>query len=100
MNSETRVAILGAGGRMGRALIQILAETEGARLSAALEYEGNPLIGHDAGIAAGLAANGVSIGSDIGAAFAAADVAIDFSSPQATCKHAKAAAERGVPLVV
>jgi 4-hydroxy-tetrahydrodipicolinate reductase len=100
MESDARIAILGAGGRMGRTLIQALADTEGAALAAAVEYAGNPLIGQDASILAGLPTKGIAIVDDAGDALARSDVAIDFSSPQAAVRHAKLAAERGVPLVV
>lgn len=100
MSNKTRIAILGAGGRMGRALIQALADIEGAALGAALEHVGSPLLGQDATALAGLPPRGIQIGPDATAALSACDVAIDFSSPQATVQHAKLAAERGIPLVV
>jgi 4-hydroxy-tetrahydrodipicolinate reductase len=100
MAERARVAILGAGGRMGRALIQALAASERATLTAALEHSGNTLIGQDAAIIAGLAASGVPISDDLAAALAQCDVAIDFSTPKATVEHAKLAAEKGIPLVV
>ena len=54
MAGVVKIAILGAGGRMGRALIQAVAATDGAALSAAVEHAGNPLIGQDAAVLAGL----------------------------------------------
>ncbi|EJS89035.1 dihydrodipicolinate reductase, partial [Pasteurella multocida subsp. multocida str. Anand1_buffalo] len=44
-----RVAIVGAGGRMGRQLIQAVSETEGVVLGAAFERQGSSLLGADAG---------------------------------------------------
>jgi 4-hydroxy-tetrahydrodipicolinate reductase len=41
MAGPTKIAILGAGGRMGRALIQTVLATEGAALTAAIEQAGN-----------------------------------------------------------
>src|SRR5262249_18498642 len=63
-------------------------------------YVGNPVIGQDSGMIAGLPPNGIAITADAAAALSACDVAIDFSSPLATCKHAKHAADRGISLVV
>jgi 4-hydroxy-tetrahydrodipicolinate reductase len=93
------IAILGAGGRMGRALIRAISETEGAMLSAAIEYEGSPLIGQDAAVLAGLPAGGIAIGKDSAAGIAASVVAIEFSTPAATVKHAELAAQAGVAYI-
>jgi 4-hydroxy-tetrahydrodipicolinate reductase len=99
MSDRINVGIFGAGGRMGRALIRALGEMPGAALSAAVEREGSPLIGQDAALLAGLSAGGILIGTDPAAGIAASAVAIEFSSPAATVKHAKLAAERGVAYV-
>lgn len=51
--AQIRVAIAGAGGRMGRQLIQAAMAMEGVQLGAALEREGSSLLGSDAGELAG-----------------------------------------------
>ncbi|MGQ7114220.1 hypothetical protein ACUOFC_49925, partial [Escherichia sp. TWPC-MK] len=48
-DANIRVAIAGAGGRMGRQLIQAALALEGVQLGAALEREGSSLLGSDAG---------------------------------------------------
>jgi dihydrodipicolinate reductase len=48
-DNRTRVAIAGAGGRMGRMLVTLLAEHPGLVLSAALEHPSSPHLGTDAG---------------------------------------------------
>ena len=49
-----KIAIAGAGGRMGRQLIQAVHNAEGAELGAAFEHKGSSLVGADAGeLAAG-----------------------------------------------
>ena len=68
MSQSTRVAILGAAGRMGRALIQSLAAEPQARLGAAVDRAGSPELGRDASALAGLAESGVRIGADLAAA--------------------------------
>ena len=80
--SEMKLAVLGAGGRMGGALIRSIAETEGAVLVAALEREGAPIIGSDSGTLAGIGENGISVSSEIGNALNAADAIIDFTTPE------------------
>ncbi|HEX4506520.1 MAG TPA: 4-hydroxy-tetrahydrodipicolinate reductase [Alphaproteobacteria bacterium] len=94
-----RIAILGAGGRMGRALIRAISDTQGAALAAAVEYDGSPLIGQDAAILAGLPAGKVAIGKDGAAGITAGNVAIEFSTPAATVKHARIAAKNGIAYV-
>ena len=53
------IAITGAGGRMGKALIEAIASTHGIQLTVAIEYPGSPLIGADAGEIAGLSTDQV-----------------------------------------
>jgi 4-hydroxy-tetrahydrodipicolinate reductase len=75
------IALLGATGRMGRALVHAIAERPDMKISGALASAASRHLGSDAGTAAGAAALGVTITSDIGAALQAADVAIDFALP-------------------
>jgi 4-hydroxy-tetrahydrodipicolinate reductase len=93
------VAVLGAGGRMGAAILRLLAATPGVVLTAAVERVGDPRLGQDAGIASGAPACGVPLTGVLPAAGVAA-VWIDFSSPAATAATAAAAAEGGAALVV
>ena len=84
---------------MGRALIRALSNTEGAALTAAVEYDGSPLIGQDAQILAGLPAGQVMVGKEGAVGIGAGNVAIEFSTPAATVKHAQIAAAKGVAYV-
>src|SRR5882757_3110125 len=59
--AEMRLIVAGAGGRMGRTLVKAIAETKGLALAGALEGEGSPLMGQDAGVLAGLPANGIKL---------------------------------------
>jgi len=47
--TPVRVAIAGAGGRMGRALLEAATSTPGVVLASALEAAGSPFAGRDAG---------------------------------------------------
>ena len=49
-----RIAIVGAGGRMGRQLIQAVQNAEGVVLGATFERKGSSLVGADAGELAGI----------------------------------------------
>lgn len=98
--SPVRVAVTGAAGRMGRMLVAAVAARADCRLAAALERQGSAAIGVDAGVLAGIDAAGVSVGDDAAEAFSAADVAIDFTTPEASCAHAAAAAAAGRAIVI
>lgn len=98
--SEMRLVVAGAAGRMGRMLVQIIHETEGAVLAGALEREGSPALGQDAGQLAGIGANGVKISADALAVLAQADGLIDFTSPAATVAYAGLAAQARIVHVI
>lgn len=78
------IAINGAAGRMGRCLIQAVAETEGLQLSAAIDRPESSLIGVDAGELAGVGKLGVMLTADLELATQQSDVIIDFTIPEAT----------------
>ena len=89
----TRIAITGAAGRMGRALIEAVNQSD-AKLTAAIERPGSSVIGMDAGELAGLGKNGITITDDPKAIVSEFDVLIDFTRPDvseinlATCRNA------------
>jgi 4-hydroxy-tetrahydrodipicolinate reductase len=97
--APARVAVIGAAGRMGRALIRAVTETPDAQLAAAVERPGSAELGDDAGILAGIGPLGVVLAAARPAA-GQADVWIDFSAPAASVANAQAAAGAGVRLVV
>ncbi|MEO0543031.1 MAG: 4-hydroxy-tetrahydrodipicolinate reductase [Pseudomonadota bacterium] len=99
-NNEVRMVVVGAAGRMGRALIGAIEETNGATLAAAVEHGGSPALGEDAGHLIGSAPMGVSVTADFERAMADTDAILDFTAPAATVAFAKAAAERGIAHVV
>ena len=73
------IAIMGAGGRMGAALIQTVKSFPNLQLAAAVEQPGHPMVGLDSGTVAGMPPNGVPVTDDPEAAVAVADVVIDFT---------------------
>lgn len=64
-DAQIRVAIAGAGGRMGRQLIQAALQMDGVALGAALERDGSSLLGADAGELAGAGKTGVTVQSSL-----------------------------------
>jgi 4-hydroxy-tetrahydrodipicolinate reductase len=95
-----RVIVAGAGGRMGRTLVRLVAETRGVVLAGALEQPESVLLGRDAGELAGLGPIGVVLGADIGVLAGQADAILDFTAPRATLALAAAAAESGLVHVI
>lgn len=85
----TKVAIVGAAGRMGKILIEACAESAEAQLSVATEHSESSLIGADAGEVAGIGKNGISIVSSLDSAPNDFDVLIDFTRPEPTIEHLK-----------
>lgn len=98
--STMRIAVMGAGGRMGRNLIRAIDESENAVLSGALERAGSPQIGADCGVLAGLEPNGVTVAATMDEAFAGADAVLDFTAPAATRAVAEFAAANGIAHVI
>ncbi|MCB8840761.1 4-hydroxy-tetrahydrodipicolinate reductase [Aurantimonas sp. VKM B-3413] len=95
-----RLVVLGAAGRMGRTLVQIVAQTPGAELSAALEQPNSPALGRDAGALAGVDELGVTVAADPEAALEGADGILDFTVPSVSTGYARRAAERGLVHVI
>jgi 4-hydroxy-tetrahydrodipicolinate reductase len=75
-----KIAIAGAGGRMGRTLIDAVLADRGLTLAAAFDAAGSPAVGQSAG--------NLKIGADPKIA-EAADVLIDFTRPEGTLAHLK-----------
>jgi 4-hydroxy-tetrahydrodipicolinate reductase len=98
--SDMRLIVAGAGGRMGRTLVQAIAATDGITLAGALEAPGAAVIGRDAGELAGLGANGVKLATDIAPLLATADGLIDFTIPAATAIFAEHTARAGIVHVI
>jgi 4-hydroxy-tetrahydrodipicolinate reductase len=94
----TRIGVFGATGKMGCAIIRAIGTTPGALLAAAIERDGHPAIGQDAGVVV----SGVSRGVPITAAPPAnkTDVWIDFSVPAATLAAVRAAQAMNVAMVI
>ena len=94
MADQTRIAILGVTGRMGKALIAAVQEREDATVSGGAASALSEWIGRELRV---LGADSNSLVSgDATAAIQNAQVAIDFTLPEATSKNL-AACERPYP---
>ncbi|HUN67611.1 MAG TPA: 4-hydroxy-tetrahydrodipicolinate reductase [Burkholderiales bacterium] len=88
----TRIVIAGAGGKMGRTLIESVLADRSLVLAAAFDVRGSAAVGTSIG--------GIKVGSDAGKAVAAGDVLVDFTRPEGTIEHLAACARLGKPIVI
>jgi 4-hydroxy-tetrahydrodipicolinate reductase len=95
-----RIAITGAGGRMGKTLIEAISLTDGVELGAALERPESSLIGVDAGELAGVGRNAVTVAGSIAEVADQFDVLIDFTVPAATVANATFCAANNKKMVI
>ena len=84
------IAIVGAGGRMGRMLVQAVCAEGDMSVAAAVEREDDSHVGADAGTVAGIGEIGVRIEGSLDRALTVSDVCIDFTLPEPTVEHARA----------
>ena len=94
----TRIAIAGAGGRMGRMLIEAVTQSTDLQLAAALDQAGSPMIGQDACAFLGKP-SGVLISDQLDT-LAGVDCLIDFTRPEGTLVHIGACVRHHVNLVI
>src|SRR5215471_3997632 len=98
--SAIRITVAGASGRMGRTLIQALAEASDMKLGFALERSGHADLGRDAGTLAGLPRVDVPLTDDSLTALSKSDAVLDFSSPAASVVLADLAAQARIVHVI
>ena len=96
---KIKIAIAGCSGRMGKVLLECVAQAEDMQLYAALEHGGSAMLGRDAGELTG-AACGVKITDNVEAALAGCDVLIDFTRPEGTLHHLEVCRKLKVAMVI
>ena len=95
-----RAVIIGAGGRMGEALLRAAPAFPQLIITGAIASEGSLALGRDAGQVAGLGNANLLITSNLPAALAEADVALDFSSSAAARGNLQACRAARKPLLL
>lgn len=95
-----KIGIVGAGGRMGRQLIQAVCQAEGVELGAAFERKGSSLVGSDAGELAGVGQLGVKVAESLSEQATHFDLLIDFTRPEGTLEHLSFCVEQGKAMVI
>lgn len=89
--SPVRIALLGASGRMGQAVLEAAAGHAGLRIVAAVVGQGSSSLYKTS--------HSLTYTSDIGPALSQADVLVDFSLPDSTVQALEACLAAGKPLV-
>lgn len=103
MGAAKKILLIGAAGRMGQAIVRILASGSlpGLELAAAVDRPDSPLVGQDAGTASGTKALGIRVTGILAAGLAAQpDLAVDFSFHAATAAAAPKLAAAGLPWII
>jgi 4-hydroxy-tetrahydrodipicolinate reductase len=98
--SDIRIVVAGAAGRMGRTLVRLITETEGCVVSGALEAQGHPDLGKDAGPLAGAGPLGVLLSDDPLTAIAQGEAVVDFTTPKVSVELAALAAQARIVDVI
>ena len=96
---KVKIAVCGASGKMGRALIGCIRDDDALTLVGALELPGNLHLGKDAGGLLGFE-SGIVITSDLDVVTSRADVLIDFTRPEGTLDHLKACVISSTAMVI
>jgi len=98
--TDLNIVVAGASGRMGRALVREISQGQGVTLVGALEVEGHPDLGMDAGTLAGQQPNGVKLTADPLPLLAHVQDVIDFTRPMVSVMLADLAAQARIVHVI
>lgn len=96
----TRIAVVGASGRMGLNLIKAAALADKAAFAVAVSRPGSPAVGKDAGELVGIGTVGVIVVDDLSAALDRFDVLIDFTRPDASMAFIEICRKAGKKIVI
>lgn len=98
--AQTRIAIVGCNGRMGKVLQQAVLENEQTTLGALIERPGSDVIRLDGGELAGLGKQNIKIVDDLNQVVDDFDVIIDFTRPEVTLANVQWAGEHAKKIVI
>jgi 4-hydroxy-tetrahydrodipicolinate reductase len=97
-----KVVVVGAGGRMGKALVRCIqgGTVPGLKLVGAIDLWDSPDLGRDAGLVAGVGEIGVPVSANLAAVAPGAHVVVDFSGHQGTAGNTPRCVEWKLPMVI
>ncbi len=96
----TSIAIAGAAGRMGRALVEAAVQDENTTVVGAVEHAASGFLGSDAGELAGCGKLHVPITDSMERLDSDYDVLIDFTLPESTVEHLQTCRKLGKRMVI
>ena len=96
----TRIAVVGANGRMGLSLIKAAVLADKTTLTAAVTRPGNVTLGKDAGELAGISPLGIKVVGDLAGVVDQFDVLIDFTRPDASMSFIEICRKSGKKMVI
>lgn len=95
-----RIAINGAAGRMGRALVEACLQRPGLALGAAIDVPESGHLGTDAGTLAGIGECGVRIAGSLQQSLDSFDVLVDFTRPEPSLAALEICRAHGKKMVI
>lgn len=99
-DTDMKLVVVGAAGRMGQTLIRTIHAMPGVTLSAAVARPGSAFIGRDAGEIAGLGPTGILVTDDPLRAFVEAEGVLDFTAPATSVEFSGLAAQARIVHVI
>jgi 4-hydroxy-tetrahydrodipicolinate reductase len=96
----TRIAVVGANGRMGLNLIKAAVLNDKTKLGVAIARVGNDVVNKDAGVLAAVGTLGVYVHDDLNAKLDDFDVLIDFTRPDISMKYIEICHQAGKKVVI
>ena len=96
----SRIAVVGAAGRMGRMFVEAIAADERVQLGAAIERPGSSLLGVDAGELVGVGTLGVVLTDNLEKQVDNFDAVINFTTPEFTLNNVELCRQYGKAIVI
>jgi 4-hydroxy-tetrahydrodipicolinate reductase len=97
---KPKLVVIGAAGRMGRRIIALATESGRFDIVGAVENEGHPEIGEDAGLTAGIGPLDIPLSNSWPTIDGQVNIAIDFSLPEAAEMTLRQCTAHGAALVM
>ena len=94
-----KIGISGVSGRMGKALVQVIAQEEGVTLGAAYDAPNSELINLDAGLPGGIE-TGIKVSGYINTGLENCAALIDFTRPEGSLGYLKSCVSKHIPFVI
>ncbi len=98
--NKIKIAVAGAGGRMGKRILSLASASSDFEITGALERSETEVLGMDAGTLIGQNPLGVRVTSDIDEALSPSQVLIDFTHPSAVPEHLRGALKHKLAFVI